>query len=440
MKKAAFVICTRTDSQRLPNKPFRKINGIPVIEHLIKRLQNNKLPIYVAYPKEQESSYKYLSGLDHVHLHPSDYYSDPLSRMAECAVLNKIDTVIRVSHDKIFIDEKDVAAAIDIFEKKRLDYLYGSTFIPGTGFEIMSTNALVEAARKFKDVEYIGYSVRSVTDNIFNYNPKRQRGNYRFLIDYENDLKFLDVIFSQCGNDISVNSAIKYLNENPEIKHINSQPKITVYTCALNAEAFIERCMNSVSQQVGFKDIEYILIDDYSSDKTCELMAKFCLKHKNCHWIRNGSNLGLSSSSNVALKSARGKYIMRLDADDYFIYIHALEEMLREIERTDKEIIYPHNHFGSLNIIQKGKAFHHVGGALFDKDAITHLKFTDGLMGHDSLDIFLRANGQLNIGYFTKPIFFYTQRDDSMSKTNLNERGKTKNYLIKKYRRSSRKI
>lgn len=431
----AFIICTRVDSSRLPNKPFLKINGIPVIEHLIKRLQKIKVPIILAYPKEQHKSYEYLVKFDYVRLHKSSLHGDPLARMYECAKAHDIKTIIRVSHDKIFVEQKDLESALHDFKKFGYEYLYGSQFTPGTGFEIIGFNALEQAAKKFKNIEYIGFSIRSVTtkDKIYNFNPKHQRAGLRLLVDYESDLKLLDVLFSQCGNDLTLKDAVKYFNENSELKELNRNPILTVYTCAYNAETWIERAMDSVCRQKHFAKYEYILIDDHSTDKTCELMAKFALKYKNVSWIRNEKNLGLSSSSNIALKKSRGKYIMRLDADDYFVSCTALNQMIAAIDHSDKDAIYPNNYFGSLNTIQKGKDSHHCAGTIFNKDAINHIKFTDGLSNHDSLDIFLRAKDQLNIGYLDKAMFFYYQHGKSMSRTNLKEREEIKEKLLTRW-------
>jgi hypothetical protein len=62
--------------------------------------------------------------------------------------------------------------------------------------------------------------------------------------------------------------------------------------------------------------------------------------------------------------------------------------------------------------------------------AINHVKFTEGLRGYEGLDFFARAKDTLSIGYFARPTFFYTQRNDSMSKTNLDDREKIKNNIL----------
>lgn len=433
MKNTGIIICSRTDSNRVPNKPFRKINGVACIVHLIKRLQKTGLPIYVAVPKEQLSSYIPLSVLDQVHIHTSHYGEDPLARMVECAEANKIKTVVRVTHDKIFVENRNVEEALQSFNTRGLDYLFSSRFVAGSGFEVISLRALKEASRQFKNIEHISYAIRKITQNSFDFDPKHPRGGYRFLIDFPEDLQLLDVVLSQVGNDGTLLDALKYVNSNPELKLINAQPTLTVYTCAFNAADYIERCMEHVEKQKGFSKIEYILIDDHSTDKTPEMIAKFSVKHKNVKFIRNDQNIGLASSSNVALKNARGKYIMRIDADDFFPHVHTLNEMIQEIEKQGKEVIYPNNYFGSYNVIQAGKEHHHVGGAIFDKRAIDHIKFTDGLRGHDSLDVFLRAKDILKVGYLDRPTFFYTQREDSMSKTNKAKRSKIREALMLKH-------
>lgn len=425
MPKTAFIICSRVNSDRLPNKVFRKINGVPVMEHLISRLNQTGIPIIIAVPESQVDHYKHLIELENVRLTSSQNFDeDPLGRMAQAAKDYRVDNIIRVTHDKIFVDKDDVFSALDAFNRKNLDYLYSSKFTPGSGFEIISKEALLKAAKKFKNIEYVGYAVRSVTKNILNFDPKHKSTNYRFLIDFPEDLELLEVIFSKLGNSCTLAQAKEYLDENTSLKSINAQPKVTVYTCAYNAEKFLQKAMNSVAMQAGFSRAEYILIDDHSKDRTCELMAKFAIKYQNVKWFRNEKNLGLASSSNVALKHARGKYIMRLDADDFFVSTTAINQMIREIESSGNEVVYPNNFFGDINKIQKGKDSHHIGGAIFDKTAINHIKFTEGLRGFDSLDVFNRGREVLKIGYLNKPIFFYTQRPDSLSKSDLEMRKK----------------
>lgn len=422
----AFILCSRTDSKRVPKKILQLINGVPIIEHLVSRIDKINIPLIIAVPKEQVSEYEFLLKFKNVIIHESDHHLDPLARMNECTIKYKVDNIIRITHDKILIEKITVLDAISLYRKcflkNKKNYLYSLKFIDGTQFEIFCKESLREAASKYKNVEFLTYAIRSVSDNNILFNPRHPRGQFRFLIDFSEDIKFFEVLFSKLPKNFSLFDAVRYLNSNPQIKNINAAPKLTIYTCAYNSEAFLEKCMNSVEKLKDFASYEYILIDDHSSDSTCELMSKFCLKNKNAKWFRNQKNLGLASSSNIALENARGKYIIRLDSDDFFTSIYDINNMIAILEDTGNEALYPDNYYGDFNIVQRGDQEHHVGGALFDKRAINYIKFMDGLRHFEGLEFFKKAKDQLKISYYKHPIFFYTQRANSLSKSEIKKR------------------
>ena len=430
--KTAFIVCSRSDSTRLPGKPFRKISGTPILAHLCRRLAQTKIPVILAIPPNDLNAYAKLStkddGISMVFV--GDEH-DPLARMYAAAKDQGIDNIIRVTHDKIFVDPTLVLSALDCYLQNNLDYLYSSQFTDGSGFEIISFNALEKAAKKFKNVEFISYAIRSVTDNSINFEvPPEYQSDTRLLIDYPEDMQLMQTIFSVRGPSCTLLDVLAMCNENDWIKRINKLPELTLYTCVYNGEKFIERCMGSISKQKGFREVEYIIVDDCSTDSTYYLASKFASLYPNVTLIRNEKNLGLASSSNVALKAAKGKYIMRMDADDWFVHDHSARDMLNCIKRRGLEAIYPNNYFGSLGVTQNGKDCHHVGGSIFSTRAINHVKFMEGLRGFEGLDFFVRAKDILKIGYLNKPIFFYAQHPNSMSKTNLAAREKIKQAIL----------
>ncbi len=87
--------------------------------------------------------------------------------------------------------------------------------------------------------------------------------------------------------------------------------KITVMMVAYNAENYIEQCINSILSQTC-QDFELLIIDDGSTDSTCEIISKISNPHirvyKNKHDYIGSLNIGLSLSY--------GEYIARMDADD----------------------------------------------------------------------------------------------------------------------------
>jgi spore coat polysaccharide biosynthesis protein SpsF (cytidylyltransferase family) len=404
-----------------------KFGSKSVIQHLVSRLSDTSIPVILAVPPGEVDRYKEDLGSSVLYYEGNE--SDPLARMSAAANFYGIENVIRVTHDKIFVDPEDVLEILDCYYSKNLDYIYSSSFIPGTGFEIISTKVLNQATEKFKDVEFIGYSVRSLTNKVLDYPIEQGGKGMRLLLDYEQDVTLFNLLFAVLGDNASLPDVVKYINSRPWINDINKIPEVTIYTCVYNGHAYIQRAMNSVASQVGFKSFEYIIIDDCSTDNTIESVSRFCTVHNNSRWIRNDKNLGLAASSNIALSRARGEYIMRIDADDYFSSPGSVIKMLSEIKNTKLDVIYPDFYFGKSDLVGSGDENHHIGGALFNTRSINYLKFTNGLRGYDGLDVFLRAKNQLRMGYLREPIFVYTQRNDSMSKTNLTERAEIRKML-----------
>lgn len=436
--KTAFCICSRKDSSRVPSKAFINYNGRSHLEHLIERLLPTEIPIYIAVPEGEEIFYAGLLDKYPKRVFVSAGFSnDPLRRMYGVAKQNQLDNVIRVTHDKIFVDQELVFQCLGKFNEQKLDYLYSSSFIPGTGFEIISHAALEKAAASFKRVEHISYAIKAITDNKLDFMlqnsllKKEVHPNVRLLVDYPEDVKLMRLLFATLGRDCSIYQVIDFLNEHPWVTQINRLPKVTVYTCAYNAEKWITEAMGSVAMQENFSDIEYILIDDNSSDRTSYLMAKFCQLYKNAQWYRNNENMGLASSSNRALKMAKGKYIVRLDADDYFANNSSIVDMMETMEERNLDAVYPSNYCGvGRKDVQSGDENHHIGGSLFRTSAVNHVKFTEGLRNYEGLDFFGRAQKQIKIGYLAKPVFVYRQHEGSMSKTNLEERARVKEEIL----------
>lgn len=410
------------------------INGLPMIEHLVNRLIPLNLPIIIAIPNEEFMDYSFLSKKENVQIHRSIHAEDPLARMSEAAFAYDLDYVIRVTHDKIFVDTDLLQEVIDSYLNDNfLDYIYLNNSIPGTAFEVISRDALMNASEKFKNVEYIGYAIKQITRNYVQIEAHQSfSSGVRLLVDYPSDVILMHVILSQLGNDCSLYKVLRYLDSKYEVKRINRLPKVTVYTCAHNAEKWIKRAIDSVMSQTTI-DFEYILIDDFSTDKTPEIMAKASSLWRNVTFIRNDKNIGLASSCNVALKEARGDYIIRLDADDYFVDEASLTKLYRYAINARADITYP-DYFtlGEDYPIEyhKGDEQHHAGGALFLRSALNYVKFTEGIRGHDSLDVFFRGREVLDISYFKEPIFYYTQHPDSLSKTNLSYREMIKGKIL----------
>lgn len=91
-------------------------------------------------------------------------------------------------------------------------------------------------------------------------------------------------------------------------------PKLSVVMPVYNTEEkFLKEAIESILNQT-FKDFEFIIINDCSTNNTQEVILSY--KDERIVYLKNEKNLGVSASANIGLNRAKGKYIARMDSDD----------------------------------------------------------------------------------------------------------------------------
>jgi hypothetical protein len=103
-----------------------------------------------------------------------------------------------------------------------------------------------------------------------------------------------------------------------------------------NGERYLREAVESILGQ-SFSDLEFIILDDGSTDSTWEILSSY--GDPRIGLVRNEKNIGLTLSLNKGLALARGKYVARMDADDISLP-HRLEMQVDFLER--------HPHIGVL--------------------------------------------------------------------------------------------
>src|SRR5699024_1035019 len=68
----------------------------------------------------------------------------------------------------------------------------------------------------------------------------------------------------------------------------------------------------------SFKNIELIIINDASNDKSREIINKYMEKDDRIVLINNDKNKGVSTSRNLGIEKATGEFITFIDSDDYY--------------------------------------------------------------------------------------------------------------------------
>jgi teichuronic acid biosynthesis glycosyltransferase TuaG len=96
------------------------------------------------------------------------------------------------------------------------------------------------------------------------------------------------------------------------------EPYISIITPSYNSAAFIAETIESVIAQ-RFKNWEMIVVDDKSTDNTCEVVERFIANGANINLVKLAANGGVAEARNVGLSLAKGKYIAFLDSDDIWL-------------------------------------------------------------------------------------------------------------------------
>ncbi len=108
-------------------------------------------------------------------------------------------------------------------------------------------------------------------------------------------------------------------------------PKVSVITPAYNSSQYISKAIESVLNQT-FPDLEMIIVDDGSLDRTRAVVEGYVKKHPEKIKYIYQSNQGAGAARNHGLRNAKGEYIAYLDADD----IWAHEKLQKQVDYLDE--------------------------------------------------------------------------------------------------------
>ncbi len=92
---------------------------------------------------------------------------------------------------------------------------------------------------------------------------------------------------------------------------------VSIIITNFNYQNYLHRCIRScLGQSLSDNLYEIIIVDDNSTDNSLNILKSY-ERFNNLKILKNKKNLGVAASANKAIKNAKGKYFVRLDADDY---------------------------------------------------------------------------------------------------------------------------
>ncbi|ENP8456992.1 glycosyltransferase family 2 protein [Photobacterium damselae] len=119
---------------------------------------------------------------------------------------------------------------------------------------------------------------------------------------------------------------------------MSCKPLVSVITPSYNCANTIEETINSVISQ-SFNDWEMIIVDDNSSDNSCEIIRAFSEKDSRIKLVERSWNAGPAIARNIAIENAQGRYIAFLDSDDTW-HQNKLEKQIAFMQVNEVELSY----------------------------------------------------------------------------------------------------
>lgn len=114
-------------------------------------------------------------------------------------------------------------------------------------------------------------------------------------------------------------------------------PLISIIVPIYNSEKYLSYCVESILSQT-FKDFELLLINDGSTDKSGEICDEYARCDKRIKVVHK-VNTGVSDTRNCALDMSMGKYVIFVDADDYWCVEDALGRLYDVAEQYGLDIV-----------------------------------------------------------------------------------------------------
>ena len=114
---------------------------------------------------------------------------------------------------------------------------------------------------------------------------------------------------------------------------------ISVIVPFFNTERYLSQCIKSIINQ-SYRNLEIILINDGSTDKSLSVCQKFQKKDKRIKIINNLDNLGVERRRKEGIEIASGEYIIFIDSDDFLLNNEVIQKLYKKSIDTDADCVY----------------------------------------------------------------------------------------------------
>lgn len=156
------------------------------------------------------------------------------------------------------------------------------------------------------------------------------------------------------------------------------QPLVTIGITNYDAQQFLDECLTSVINQT-YKNVEIIVIDDFSKDESIVKLQKYEKNYKNIKLIIHDQNSGSPDlGRQEIIQMAYGKYFMFVDSDDFFANTNAIANLVN-IAEQDTAIDYV---YCNLQVVDEHDNAKEVWqGAQYQPEQVVYQTFNRGGSG-----------------------------------------------------------
>lgn len=211
---------------------------------------------------------------------------------------------------------------------------------------------------------------------------------------------------------------------------------ISIIIPCYNTGKYIEKCLNSLIEQVKQFDYEIILIDDCSQDETAEVIENYISSHDyNIIFLKNKENIGAGASRNKAVQIARYDYVSFIDSDDYISedfyknMLEALQEnnadlvtcdiVVVDSDTDEQTLCEAYNGApGKYSLLSTGLAASPCN-KIFKKEYLIRYPFAEGIMNEDVASVLSIVANCEKVAYAEKADYYYVQRSGSVQNSSL---------------------
>ena len=216
-----------------------------------------------------------------------------------------------------------------------------------------------------------------------------------------------------------------------------NKEKVSVVIPAYNAEPFIDRAIDSILNQT-YKNVEIVVINDGSKDKTEKKVKTYTEKYDNIKIIST-ENGGVCKARNIGIENSTGDYIIFLDADDELLN-NAIEVMHEYAQKENADIVSALKYESIHDDLSKEYSIlcdddylikviegHSVGystvGKLFTREHLSDVRFVEGRKIHeDSFFNFQSALKKPRVVDLKETLYRINPTENSASRSAFSEK------------------